>query len=73
MIKMEIDCVETVDGRLPKTSFDTDNHSDYIPEFKKSDKHKLKASFSPELQDLQEIDYSDEDESDRLDLAGKKM
>ena len=39
-VKMEIDCVETVDGQHLKTCFDTENQSDYIPEFKKVGKQK---------------------------------
>ena len=68
-IKMEINCGETVDGQLLKTSFDTDNQSDNIPEFKKVGKQKQKALISPELQDLQEIDYLDDDDCDRLDVC----
>ena len=72
---MEIDCVETVDGQLLKTNFDTENQSDYIPEFKKPNKQM--TLFSPQIQDLQEFDEVDDASCDRLEvcqaLAGGKV
>ena len=65
-IKMEIDCVETVDGQLQKTNFDTENQSDYIPEFGKQSKQK--KLLSPMTQNVNEF-FIDDGSCDKLEVC----